>query len=77
MKEGFARRLQRFRADLYEDIVWQDGEVGMYDPALVISNAWRTPDRRLGKGRRALAPVLVRMIKRLRASDGCLGIERL
>ncbi len=29
VKEGFARRLQRFRADLDEDIVWQDGGVGI------------------------------------------------
>jgi hypothetical protein len=67
VKEGFVRRLQRFQGGSeYEDIVWRYGrgwEVTI--PALSI------------KCLPARAGSLVRMIKRIRASDGCLGIERL
>ena len=72
VKEGSTRRLQRFEGrPLYMKTSSGDEEIAL--------RGWRDPFRPASMGRRPFsrAWVLLRTIKRIRASDGCLGAGRL
>ena len=66
VKEGFSRRFG----------VWRDDLVKTSLSGKDKAHVWAQAGFRTSAGNRPHAWVLLRTIKRIRASDGCLGTER-